>query len=368
MKDLLIEIAARVMRCPAAPYCETLVVREVTRICDEHHLHYEFDAFGNLLVRAAARLINKPIVLAAHMDHPGFVFPRSAKSGALTAQFLGGVGDAYFKEGVKLRLWPANIPATLGKQRKKRTFEIRTTEQLTARPEFAVWDLPDFEYSADTIRGRVCDDLIGVATILTVLIESRGSKAATNLVGVLSRAEEVGFHGALALAESKKLPKRSLVISLETSRELPPVKMGKGVVIRVGDRASIFDSASTRFLTEVATDVAKKDATFKFQRALMSGGTCEATAYQEYGFRCAAVCVALSNYHNCGDNDEIAAEFVSASDAKSMARLLLDCAKNWSREEAFTARLPKRLEKLSREAHRELKRRPLGLQNERVKR
>ena len=368
MKDLLVEIAERLMRCPAAPYCETLVAREVTRICDEHRLHYEFDSFGNLLVRAAARVIKKPIVLAAHMDHPGFVFPRGAKSGALTAQFFGGVGDGYFKEGVKLRLWPANIPATLGKQPKKRLFEIRTAEQLTARPEFAVWDLPDFEFSTDIIRGRVCDDLIGVATILTILIETRGSKAATNLVGVLSRAEEVGFHGALALAESKKLPKGSLVISLETSRELPPVKMGNGVIIRVGDRASIFDSASTRFLTEVATDLAKNDATFKFQRALMSGGTCEATAYQEYGFRCAAVCVALGNYHNCGDNDQIAAEFVSASDAESMARLLLECAKNWSREEAITARLPKRLQKLSGEAHRELNRRPLAIEKERVKR
>jgi putative aminopeptidase FrvX len=296
------------------------------------------------------------------MDHPGFVFPRSTKNGALSAEFLGGVGDAYFKEGVKLRLWPGNVPATLGKLREKRVFEIRTAEQLTVRPEFAVWDLPDFEFSSETIRGRVCDDLIGVATILTVLIASRGSKAAANLIGVLSRAEEVGFHGALALAKSKILPKGALVISLETSRELPPVKMGHGVIIRVGDRASIFDSTSTRFLAEVAGDLAKKDPSFKFQRALMSGGTCEATAYQEYGYRCAAVCVALGNYHNCGENEQIAAEFVNANDAESMADLLLECAKHWSREEAFTARLPKRLEKLSREAQRELRRRPLTIE------
>jgi putative aminopeptidase FrvX len=362
MKELLVGIAERLMRCPAAPYCETLVAREVIRTCDEYKLRYEFDSFGNLLVRSAARVVKKPILLAAHMDHPGFVFPQSNKRSGLTAEFLGGVGDAYFKEGVKLRLWPGNVPAALGKQQQKRIFEIRTTEELTAAPEFAVWDLPDFEHSANTIRGRVCDDLIGVATILTVLIESRGSKAAANLTGILSRAEEVGFHGALALAKSKKLPKDALVISLETSRELPPVKMGNGVIIRVGDRASIFDSASTRFLAEVASDLAKKDATFKFQRALMSGGTCEATAYQEYAYRSAAVCVALGNYHNCGESDKVAAEFVNANDAESMTRLLLECAKNWSRAEAFTARLPDRLEKLSREAQRELKRRPLTIE------
>ena len=41
----------------------------------------------------------------------------------------------------------------------------------------------------------------------------------------------------------------------------------------------------------------------------MSGGTCEATAYQEFGFQTAAVCVALGNYHNCGPRNRIAAEF-----------------------------------------------------------
>jgi putative aminopeptidase FrvX len=369
MKELLIGIAERLMRCPAAPYCETQVAREVMRICEENNLRYKFDPFGNLVVRAASRLTSKPIVLAAHMDHPGFVFPKAPRSGALTADFLGGVGDAYFKQGVSLRLWPGNIPATLGKEREKRSFEIETHKTLSSRPEFAVWDLPEFEYSKEIIRGRVCDDLIGVATILSVLIEARSFKAAANLIGVLSRAEEVGFHGALALATSKVLSKDSLVISLETSRELPPVKMGAGVIVRVGDRASIFDSDSTRFLAEVAGDLARKDAAFKFQRALMSGGTCEATAYQEYGYRCAAVCVALGNYHNCGDNDRVEAEFVNAGDAESMGRLLLECAKVWSREHVFSERLPKRLEMLLREARRELKKRPLGIgSDERTKR
>ena len=176
-------------------------------------------------------------------------------------------------------------------------------------------------------------------------------------------AEEVGFHGALALAESKCLPKKSLIISLETSRELPPAKMGQGVIIRVGDRASIFDSTSTRFLTEVASDLGKTKPNYKFQRALMSGGTCEASAYQEYGYRCAAVCVALGNYHNCGENDLIGAEYVSANDFGSMHDLLVECARVWEKADQFTARLPERLAKLSKEAHRELRKRPLHLEN-----
>jgi endoglucanase len=367
MKDLLVRIAERLMRCPAAPYHEELVAAEVLRICSEFNLPCEIDPFGNFLIRSTARppkrTVKNPIVLAAHMDHPGFIVRRKLSPTSFTADFLGGVGDSYFKPGVKLRLMPGHVPATLGKRLspKKRSFGIRSARPITSKPLFAVWDLPEFEFASGQILGRVCDDLIGCATILAVLVSLRGTSAAANVIGVLSRAEEVGFHGALALAESKRLPRQSLIISLETSRELPPVKIGNGVILRVGDRASIFDSASTRFLSELAADLTKRDKSFKSQRALMSGGTCEATAYQEYGYRSAAVCVALGNYHNCGDQDTIGAEFISASDATSMAQLLVAAARVWPESQKLIARLPQRLARLSKDAHRNLRKRPLPL-------
>src|SRR5262249_13137423 len=136
--------------------------------------------------------------------------------------------------------------------------------------------------------------------------------------GVISRAEEIGFRGALAVAAGRVLPKNALVISLETSRELPGVRMGGGVILRVGDRTSIFDSEATRFLAEAAGELKSAKKNFQFQRALMSGGTCEATAYQEFGFQTAAVCVALGNYHNCAERNRIAEEYISIADALSM--------------------------------------------------
>jgi endoglucanase len=174
------------------------------------------------------------------------------------------------------------------------------------------------------------------------------------VIGVISRAEEVGFHGALTVAASKQLAKNSLVISLETSKELPSVKMGSGVIVRVGDRTSIFDSAGTRFLTDVAAELAAEDSSFQFQRALMSGGTCEATAYQEFGFQTAAVCIALGNYHNCGPRDRIAAEYVDLSDACGMVGLLVAAAKRMTSFDKFTSRLPARLIAMLREARRKL--------------
>jgi endoglucanase len=218
------------------------------------------------------------------------------------------------------------------------------------RPEFAVWELEDFAMRQQRIYSRACDDLIGAASVLATLVELKQSRAQVNIIGVLSRAEEVGFRGALALAATRGLPKGALVISLETSRELPGVKMGQGVILRVGDRTSIFDSESMRFLGEVAAGLMSTRRTFQFQRGLMSGGTCEATAYQEFGYQSAAVCVALGNYHNCGERNRVKAEYVSLADACSMVDLLVAAAKQMPRYAALVGKLPKRLRKLLREA------------------
>jgi putative aminopeptidase FrvX len=356
MREMLPEIAERLMRCPAAPYHEEDVRAEAIRICEENGLEHENDRWGNLLVRCDRKQSKAPIVLAAHMDHPGFLIRKRVDARTMVGRFLGGVGDSYFLEGTRVILMPGRIRATLGKRlsKKERDFEIHVEKEISEMLRFAVWDLPEFQSRKGILRGRVCDDLVGVATILSVLISLKGSEAGKNVIGVLSRAEEVGFQGALALAESKRLPRESLVISLETSRELPPVRMGNGVIVRVGDRASIFDSDATRFLSEVAGDLEKGNKSFRHQRALMSGGTCEATAYQEYGYRCAAVCVALGNYHNCGANNKIRAEFVSEADVISMARLLMECAREWQRYEELVGRLPKRLARLAAEGRKEL--------------
>ncbi len=57
------------------------------------------------------------------------------------------------------------------------------------------------------------------------------------------------------------------------------------------------------------------------QRCLLDGGTCEATAYQLYGYTCAAASLALGNYHNVTPEGTIAAEFVAIADVVGMVRL-----------------------------------------------
>jgi len=88
----------------------------------------------------------------------------------------------------------------------------------------------------------------------------------------------------------------------------------------------------------------------------MSGGTCEATAYQEFGFCCAAICVALGNYHNCGEANRIKAEYVSVADACGMVELLVTAAQRMPQYSRLVGKLPRRLHQLRCEAQSKLRR------------
>jgi endoglucanase len=398
-------IAGRLMRCPAAPFHEAGVRAAVELICAEHGLEFRRDRFGNVLVELKTARRARPLVLAAHMDHPGFEIVRELAPGRWIARFNGGVPSRYFRQGVPVRLLPGSTPAKILRRigdgtpkelelvatrpaqlhgPRPHPLNVAATEKSRAgstsddeidgdaqsqashdltvaaalepdsRPAFAVWELEDFAVRGGLIHGRSCDDLVGVASVLATLIELKRLGRKVHVIGVISRAEEVGFMGALTVAGAGLLPRGGLVISLETSKELPSVEMGSGVIIRVGDRSSIFDSKATRFLTEVAADLEREDRRFVFQRALMSGGTCEATAYQEFGLTTAGVCIALGNYHNCGPRGRIASEFVSLADACGMVRLLARAAETVTRFDALVGRLPARLKRLLVQARQRL--------------
>src|SRR5262249_32650382 len=94
---------------------------------------------------------------------------------------------------------------------------------------------------------------------------------------------------------------------------------------------------------------------FRFQRALMSGGACEATAYSEFGFQTGAVCIALGNYHNCGPHQTIAPEFVDVSDACGMVQLLIETARQMPLYSSLVARLPRQLKELLKSAQKNLR-------------
>jgi endoglucanase len=146
---------------------------------------------------------------------------------------------------------------------------------------------------------------------------------------LLSRAEEEGFIGAVAASRRPRLLRRSdRLVAIECSAVQPYAPQGHGPVIRVGDRTSIFNSALTYFLTQQAEALRKRQKRFGYQRALMPGGTCEATVYDVYGFHAGSICLALGNYHNMDvKTKRLAREYIDLSDWRNMVELFVAIAR-----------------------------------------
>ncbi len=306
--DVLLALIRSLLAQPTAPFHEDAVRAEILiQLAQCPHVRVTRDDFGNVIAQYQRGSASPRYAFAAHMDHPGFV----------GEEFLGGVPEEY----------RAKKPPT-------RDFGA-----------FAMWDLPAFEVKEGRIHSRACDDLIGCAAILALLHALEKAEAESSVIGLFTRAEEVGFLGAIQLAKTGLVPHEVTIVSLECSSERSPGagRMGEGVIIRVGDKTSIFDDSATRALTSLAAE-----AKIAHQRCLMSGGTCEATAYQLYGYRTAALCVALGNYHNCGPETTIAPEFVSVDDVQGLVRLLITAATVSAATDPVTelrAKLEKGLEK-----------------------
>lgn len=333
----VLALAARTMACPTAPYREGNVIAWVRAFVKRQpHLRLDEDASGNLsLRRRGVRATPTPLVLGAHMDHPGFralACRRVADGFRVDALFLGGVARSCFP-GARARFFDARGIGTAARataarpDAKSGELRVRLTSRRPIAPgSFGVWDLPGFRRSArdpDLLETRAADDLAGVAGILAAmeLVDRIDPARRVDLRALLTRAEEVGFVGAIAAARSGVLPRGARIVAIEASRALPHAPQGAGPILRVGDRTSVFDDGLTRWLARVATELAgPKGNRFAWQRRLMDGGTCESTAYQLHGYRCAALCIPLGNYHNMSERGRIALESVRLGDLVGLVR------------------------------------------------
>jgi endoglucanase len=163
-------------------------------------------------------------------------------------------------------------------------------------------------------------------------------------VGVLlTRAEEIGFVGAIAAAKNRTVPKSSRILCLETSRSFPESPIGGGPILRVGDKTSVFGPK----LTNAAAEIMHAQKKVVWQRKLMPGGTCESTAFCEYGYLSTCLCLALGNYHNMKDIDgvlqknkpaKVASEIISVNDFHELVEMLKIICRNLDKPKKATLR------------------------------
>jgi putative aminopeptidase FrvX len=322
LRRLVLQIARRILCHPTAPHHEDLIAGAIHGEL-EKIARIQTDRFGNMIARVG-RNGGKPIAFCAHMDHPGFVI-KTIRGKNLQAVFLGWVQRPFFKRGVGVDLFDAGGGRTgrarvVGPGRWKRQKPVRL-KLIEGKPgPFGMWALPAIKIKGSKLHSRACDDLIGCAAIVAALkaLSKRGKSG----IGIFTRREETGLCGAIDLARSKQLPKDWRVISVETSSERCNALQGDGPIVRVGDRSAIFEPELTAELCAKA----KVKSGLRWQRKLMDGGTCEATAFLKYGYRAGGLCIALGNYHNCGSGERIQAENVDVNDLVGLVRLMIAVA------------------------------------------
>jgi endoglucanase len=314
-------LAEGLLSNPTAPFIEDLPAQHVRAFADERGLHHETDPAGNVVVKFGT---GTPLVLVAHLDHPGFHVVGSVlgqhrdqlafKGGLMAANALPGSPLHYFRRGER-------DPIGAGELRSITEENGRLTGATATNVtgDFAMWGFPDWSIEDGRITARVCDDLVGCAAILSVLDEIARSQPSTCVWGLFTRAEEEGFLGALESIRLGTVPKDADVLSLECSKALPSAPQGGGVIVRVGDRMSIFDPSLTAALEAAAASV---DG-LRSQRRLMDGGACEATAFCAAGYRASGVAVPLGGYHNASDGEPaIVPETVMVDDYLGEVQLL----------------------------------------------
>ena len=317
-----------------------------------------------------------PVFFTAHMDHPAFVVDRVIGPATLELDFRGGVMDDYFPDArvvVHLADGSAARGVITGRGDKSTPdkswlCDLDSESDAVAVGDFATWELPSAEIIEEAYPGanpwsetgevlytNACDDLAALVAALVAIDRLREKRAAGETVHdtrvLLTRAEEIGFIGAIGASRDGFMPTDARIIALENSRSFEDSPIGGGPIVRVGDRVSVFSPSLTGAVAKVAERIAggpstvtasqklTEKPTWRWQRKLMAGGACEASVYCHYGYEATCVCLPLGNYHNmaglaeaqAGTNTSqprVGREHVAIRDFEGMVELLVGCGED----------------------------------------
>ncbi len=324
LAEELYQALTAIAACPTAA-CHEGHVRDLllARLAGLPHVATRLDEFGNLHASyendpAGER---EPFRVVAHMDHPAFVVRRDAGAEA-ELHFAGGVDEKYFA-GKRIVFHHEETVAPLGRAKIESIAFTAEAKRVTidravpAGATFATWDLPKARCTKSLFISPACDDLAQVSTVLALLRRLARTGAKARFHALFTRAEEIGFAGAIAALKTKEPLAFMPTLSLETSKARGFAEVDAGPIVRVGDRLSVFDSRITQWL-----ETGMRDLGAPFQRLLMAGGACEATVFHRAGLPTGALCVALNNYHNMGPGTQIRAESISLRDIQGLYEFL----------------------------------------------
>jgi putative aminopeptidase FrvX len=368
----LVDLAKAYVGLPTGSFNERRVHDFLRAFADARSLAYREDAVGNAVIEYRRGRKTTPLVLGAHTDHPGFVVTKVAGR-RIELEFRGGIPGEYGK-GEGVRLYAADpstdrgdstavITSTGLSDAPARWAKRLVSAKATLTPgstaevgDLALWDVEPASVRGAILQARSCDDLGGGLAILWALDQLVQQQPDAHVLGLFTRAEEVGLVGAAAVTTTGLLPDGALVVAVECSSMAGGrAEQGGGPIIRVGDIGHIFSPRITMWMVQVARELQQADPAFRYQRKLMDGGTTEATAYDLLGYESGAACLALGNYHNMGPESRVAAETIHLGDVEGLARLFVAMGQNTRRVDEVYATAQKRWRGIAKDAAKRLR-------------
>lgn len=332
--DAALATLRAIVTAPTAPYHEARALAAIVAELRRGGLDPRLDGYGQVHARIR-RGEAHAMVVVAHTDHPAFeVVSAHGREGS--ARVLGGFRGTVLDSPVAVQVyddrgggpWPATldrfVPDLDPMHNSAGRLRIRSDLPL-ARGQWAVVDLPGLDVEGEELRMRAADDLAGCALIVSAMLEVARASFAVDLTAVFTRAEETGLYGARLIAEEGGIPADAFVVSVEASRALPHAPAGGGIVVRAGDLHNTFTNDAERFL-RVAAERLGRDG-IATQRALLDGGTCEASTFVVQGWPTTAIALPNVNYHNRGPDDRFAPEIVRLRDLQSGIALVTEAAR-----------------------------------------
>ena len=320
---------------PTAPFHEGRVSAFIRDFAAARNLPCEADRYGNLAValrRGTGDAATQPIVLEAHTDHPG-LHVAAVDGDTVTLDFLGKAPAGVDLVGTPLlvcrdgstKTARATVTATQLRDHFYRPLTVTATldenRELNPREgDFATFDLPTWDLDGTRLAARACDDLAEVAAILCTLDGLLQHDEPVHLTALFTRAEEVGFVGAYGVTTTGLIPPAAVVLSLECSG-LPAELAGRGFVIRLADKTSVFDGWVSTRLLQLADERAAAEPDFRYQTPLPRKGTCNASLYAARGYAATGLTLPMQNYHNAGP-DGVAPEAIDTRDWATLVSFL----------------------------------------------
>ncbi len=325
MKDTLKKLCAAY----GATGRESCVARVIEEMVKPYVDETRVDALGNLIAVKKGAEGGRRIMLAAHMDHIGFVVSAIDEKGFVRVGSVGGVSKVnsqnrrvVFENGVSgvLSGELENHDVTDGNMTKMfidlGVSSREEAEKLVQLGDVAVYAPDVFELAGGLMAGPAMDNRAGCAVVveaLKVLGETRNE-----VVAVFTTQEEVGLRGAKAAAYEIN-PDVGIALDVTLCGDTPKgpkiaVKMGAGIAIKILDRSVICHPGVVRELEEAAERVGAA-----WQREVLTSGGTDAGAIQAVrsGIPCGVLSIPCRYVHS-------AAETVSLKDMENGVKTLAE--------------------------------------------